>query len=702
MSSPRQSDRTLSTENFTDLARLWVLRILVSLGGMREFIKKRGYCDDLLADAIGLPENIDENFDAKKARSILKNLHAQAEENADKANLNPMLESNSQYLADVLGLNTTERRIFEFAILLHGTSLINTAADTLGNSSTTGVVRLLCCVLGLSEVEVRTALAPKSMLAQSGLLRLQAGSRYRQELRDLLNLLNDNLPVRLLNNMENPVDLLSDMVLVAPQPLLNLSDFSYLGKSLDYLRHYLAEVIKMGKKGVNIYLHGMPGTGKTQLARVLSQEIGCELYAISSENDDGDPISGGNRLRAFRAAQCFFVKRHAMFLFDEVEDVFNDWSGSSVRTFGERGTAQKSKGWMNRMLESNPVPTFWLSNTRKGVDPAFIRRFDMVIELSVPPRQARERLITNNCGDLLPFEVIQRISRADTLAPAVIVRAAEVTRTIKGKLGPEELPLAVEHLVNSTLVAQGHCGLSRGEADLLPDHYNPTFTTSDTNLRELAKGVAITRSARLCFYGPPGTGKTAFGKWLAEELGMPLHVKRASDLLSKWVGDAEKNISYAFHAAENEGAVLLFDEIDSFLQDRRDAQRSWEVTQVNEMLTQMESFSGIFIASTNLMDNIDQAALRRFDLKIQFGYLKREQAWALLRKHCQELGLKMPDSRPRAQLERLALLTPGDFSTVARQHRFRPIKTATDFIEALACECAIKENGHKGHFGFIS
>lgn len=90
-------------------------------------------------------------------------------------------------------------------------------------------------------------------------------------------------------------------------------------------------------------------------------------------------------------------------------------------------------------------------------------------------------------------------------------------------------------------------------------------------------------------------------------MGIPLLIKRASDLMSMWVGENEQNIALAFKEAEQDGALLLIDEVDSFLQDRRGAKNSWEVTLVNEMLTQMEAFSGVFIASTNLMDGLDQA-----------------------------------------------------------------------------------------------
>ena len=95
--------------------------------------------------------------------------------------------------------------------------------------------------------------------------------------------------------------------------------------------------------------------------------------------------------------------------------------------------------------------------------------------------------------------------------------------------------------------------------------------------------------------------------------------------MSKFVGETEQNMAGMFREAENEKAVLLLDEADSFLQDRRGAQRTYEVTEVNEMLQGMERFDGIFVCTTNLMDRIDQAALRRFTFKIRFKPLTAVQ-----------------------------------------------------------------------------
>ena len=285
-------------------------------------------------------------------------------------------------------------------------------------------------------------------------------------------------------------------------------------------------------------------------------------------------------------------------------------------------------------------------------------------------------------------------------APAVVTRAAAVVRAISAELNEFGRASAFDLLINNTLEAQGHARIKRHNASQLPDVYDPQFIHADANLAQVASGLMACKAGRLCLYGPPGTGKVAYARWLAEQMDIPLLVKRASDLMSQWLGQSEKNIAHAFAQAEQDGALLLIDEVDSFLQDRRGAQRSWEVSQVNEMLTQMEAFSGVFIASTNLMEGLDQAALRRFDLKVKFDFLKAEQAQELLWRYCITLGLAAPERECLVRLSRLLNVTPGDFAVVVRQGRFRPVLSAAEFVTALEGECGVKE-GVKVGIGFV-
>jgi SpoVK/Ycf46/Vps4 family AAA+-type ATPase len=466
---------------------------------------------------------------------------------------------------------------------------------------------------------------------------------------------------------------------------LQLADYDHIAPSIAVLRPYLKHAIASNRKGVNVFLYGPPGTGKSELARALAKDLGCELFEVASEDSDGDPVVGERRLRAFRAAQSFFAQCPALILFDEVEDIFNDGAVLS----GRRSTAQTRKAWINRVLEENPVPALWLSNCIHGVDPAFIRRFDMVLELPVPPRAQRKRIIGAICSDVLDAASVTRIAESESLTPAVVAKATAVVRSIHGELADGGATGALELLIKNTLKAQGHKML-RSDSSRLQDLYDPAFIHADADLIQITRGLIQSKSGRLCLYGPPGTGKTAYGRWVAEQIGIPLIVKKASDLMSKWVGENEKNIANAFKQAEQDGALLLIDEVDSFLQDRRGAHTGWEVTLVNEMLTQMEEFSGVFIASTNLMDGLDQAALRRFDLKVKFDFLDPGQAWELVRRYCARLAIAPPGPMEQARLAHLGQLTPGDFAAVLRQSRFRPITASTFLLDALEAECAIK------------
>jgi transitional endoplasmic reticulum ATPase len=329
-----------------------------------------------------------------------------------------------------------------------------------------------------------------------------------------------------------------------------------------------------------------------------------------------------------------------------------------------------------------------------------MRRFDMVIELPVPPRAQRELIVRSACGDLLDDGAIRRIAESETLAPAVVTRVGSLVRNIQHRLAPGGTVHAVKWLIDQALEAQGHAPLRFGETSHLPAEYDATLLNADTSMVDLADGLKATRSARLCLYGPPGTGKTAYARWLATRLDMPLLLYSASDLMSKWVGESEKLIASAFRKAEREGALLLIDEVDSFLQDRAHARQSWEITMVNEMLTRMETFSGVFIASTNLMGGLDPAALRRFDLKVHFDYLRPDGAEALFERYCKSFGLAAPEAPDRSHLRALRVLTPGDFAAVTRQHRFRSLSSPADFLRRLQEECSLKA-GNRAAIGFV-
>jgi len=680
------------------LVRLWMLRMLVLLGGHRDLVRSQGFSNDGIAEAVGLVRWVDcdsDDFCQKTVLQTLRKLHSQAEYEIGEAEVAPALTTNIRRLSELVGLSDVDCRILEFAVAIHCDRLLDDTADWLGMLTSAKLIYPLSVVLDVPEPAVRAALSGQSILARSGLVSVDyAGVSC---LKSKLNLLSEQFAEYISMADTDPVSLLRDAVFPSGPALLTLSDYPHIQPSLSVLRPYLQKAAEMKKKGVNIFLHGAPGTGKSELARAIAADLRVELFEIASEDTDGAPLHSGQRLRAYKAAQCIFAQRQAILVFDEVEDVLHD---GDVH-FGRRSAAHARKAWINRMLEQNAVPTIWISNSVNCVDPAFIRRFDMVVEVPVPPKQQRERILHEACADVLDAVTVKRLAQSEILAPAIATRACAVVRTVLDEVGAEAGSAAAELLINNTIAAQGHKPILRDDPNRLPETYDPAFIQADADLQDVAEGLHRARAGRLCLYGPPGTGKSAYARWVADKLGAPLYVRRASDLLSKWIGENEKNIAQAFSSAQQSGAVLLIDEVDGFLRDRRNSDRGWEASLVNEMLTQMEAFSGVFIASTNLMDNLDQAALRRFDLKVQFGFLTSAQAWRMLERCCATLGLSSPDASLGQQLAALTNLTPGDFAAVARQHRFHPLSSAGDVIGALRGESVLKETRRPTPIGFF-
>ena len=663
----------------------------------RDLIRTDGLINESLMNALGLGDWVEPSareYDQKAVRRDLRRLHNAAELEAVMIKAPVILRANIERLKSLVGLSDLDCQILEFAVLIRTERLFDDTADLLGPLATAKVSQVLAILLDRHEAEVRAALSARGLLARSGLLTVN--SRDTTTLRAKIDLLSDKLADSLVASAIDPVTSIRDIVAPAAAPTLKLANYDHMTEDVRILLSYLECALQARRRGVNIYLHGPPGTGKTELVRVLAAARSCQLFEVASEDGDGDPISGESRLRAFRAAQCFFSGQMTLILFDEVDDVF---SGEDYERSGRTSIAHKRKAWVNRILEGNPVPTLWLSNSIQGIDPAFLRRFDMVVEVPVPNRQQRAGIIRDTCGEFLPDDWIGATSRSAALSPGVVTRAASVVSAIRNSLPAEDAPRAFTWIINNTLRAQGHPRIARHDPNELPPVYDPAFIHADTNLLKLAAGLKHARIGRLCLYGPSGTGKTAFARWLAERIGVNLCVRRASDLFSPYFGASERNIAEAFAEAAQDQSLLLIDEIESFLRDRRDAQRSWEVSLVNEMLTQIESYSGVLVGTTNLVDGLDPAAMRRFDLKVKFDYLKGSQAAELFRRHSRQLGFDDPNGHELATVSRMGLLTPGDFAAVVRRHAFDPISNPGEFIDALQAQAAIK-NGPKRSIGF--
>ncbi|MGY2145879.1 AAA family ATPase [Pseudomonas lactis] len=606
-----------------------------------------------------------------------------------------MLEENLEALGELLELDAAELRILGFCVLMHTDPTLTNAADELGMLGFNRMLAVLSTLLDIPQLQLTRYLSNDGQLVRSGLLEVNTLSCSVTTLSSRLSVGNSDLPGLMRFNQDEPIELFKYAFRLSPPGELGLDKYEHLRQHVDIAQAYLAKALVEGRSGVNTLLYGPPGTGKTQLSRLLAKTLNTDLYEIACTDSDGDPVSASQRLCALRSAMSVLHSHKSLLVLDEIEDIFDSPTPMGM---GARSKAQK--GWINRMLEENALPCFWLSNSVESLDAAHIRRFDLVINLPNPPRAQREQIIRECSADKLGNELVEKLIDHEHATPAVITRAVRIARSLNPRAG-KKLDATGECLVDSTLKAQGFDKLEGAQGQRLPSFYSPELINTDVPLDGLVEGLRKHAEARLCFYGPPGTGKTAFGCWLAQELDRPLMVQRVSDLVSPYVGQTEQNLAEAFAQATQDGAVLLLDEVDSFLQDRRKAKQSWEVTAVNEMLTQMESYRGLFIASTNLIRDLDEASLRRFDMKIYFGYLDQPQVQQLFSTHLQALKLKDPTKTASLRLRSEQQLTPGDFASVARQARFKPFANANELASALIAETRLKTAGKQRPIGFV-
>lgn len=683
------------------LERLWTLRILIPMGALKRLVRETVGNHEVFT-ALGVGDAaLDEFIDPERYKFLqprVTRAWRDAEAVAHKVQAPEVLRNNLRRLATSFGFDSADIRLLEWGCLISTSTVLSEAVSALGSFTAQGAVDALARILDLSRSKVQLALGRGGALAQSGLLCLEMGDA--QTLGSKIALLNQALVDALFLPDVTPLQLMRGSVRAGPAPNLALDDYPHLEPDLAALRPYLRQAIDHHRPGVNVLFYGPPGTGKTELARVLACDLGSELLEVVSEDDDGDLITAVQRVQAYNAAQRLLARSRSLVLFDECSDAFADSGpGSWSRHLGR--PLRGGKGWFIQTLERNPVPTFWLTNDVSTMDPALLRRFDIVVEMDVPPRAVRHKIARSCCGAVASPETVDLLADSEALAPAVMTRAASVMSQLAAEGAAQSTDATLLRLVNQTLRAQGHAEVRAKDPTRLPEIYEPSLVNADTDLVALQQGIRRAGAARLCLYGPPGTGKSAYARWLARELGRPLHLRRASDLISMWVGQTEKSIAKAFREAEQEGAVLVLDEVDGFLRDRRSAQRSWEVTEVNEMLTQMESFAGVFVATTNLIEDLDPASLRRFDLKARFDHLRPQQSSELLMRHCQALQLDGPSEEDIGRISQLATLTPGDFAAVVRRHAFQPLATAGAMLDALAAECSLKSGGRQA-IGFVT
>ena len=653
-----------------------MLQLLLEYRGFAEVFHEDVWHYDNIAAALGLPSEMErcDDFRAKVKKLLQARNKTLPKLTALCVNENPIIQQNIDTLTQLLSLNTTEQTLFRLSVQLRLDEPLKKLSEVLPKSNFVGVSEVLSNLFGLPKSDIISALKDKGKLLGYGLLERNYNPDSLHDYLDWGKMLDFD---EFISEPLNEQMLLKVCTKPAIEPSLSLDDFAYLNEMKTMMLDYLQSSFATHRKGVNILIYGAPGTGKTEFATLLAKAVSVSAHNITYMDENEEVIRAEERLNKCRVAQKILEGQSSLLIFDEIEDVFDaGFFGHSV--------AQKNKAWMNQLLENNNVPMIWLSNSVSGIDPAFLRRFDLILEMPDLPLKNKSALIKQLAEGKLSSAYVQHFAKVRSLTPAILSRTIRVAKELNTSNFAETLLM----MFNQTLKSQNKPKIEPlvlGKAD-----YNLDYVACNDNIHRISEGLKRSKKGRICCYGPPGTGKTAWAAWLAEELDMPLLLKQGSDLLNRYVGGTEQNIAQAFEQAKADNALLVLDEVDTFLFSREGADRSWERSQVNEMLTQIERFEGLMVVSTNLIEVLDPAALRRFDLKLKFDYLTLPQRLDFAKQQAEILGLPLLSEEDLTQIESLNLLTPGDFAAVARRHQFSPFQKVQDWLSALQGECEVK------------
>ena len=433
---------------------------------------------------------------------------------------------------------------------------------------------------------------------------------------------------------------------IQKQSSFALSDFQLPKQKLDFMLKLLRS-----PQPCKILLYGVPGTGKTELAKSLTEAARLQGYWIKQSEDD----EMNNLCLALTVTQKQISQKKDLLIFDEADEFLK--SSSFLSSF-MREKRISSKAWLNHFLDHSACKMLWIANDIGYVEPSVLRRFTYSMQFKQLTRAKRiayiHRLSAQSplkkyLSDDLIQELAQYEVNVDAISSALKNCQALYKRKGKAPSSKANLKSKLQSDLHEILAEQ-HKLLQKKKiykGSRVKEKYDPSVIRTDTPLAHLQSSLKSFTEAlssaeeqgegpaqmNLLFYGASGTGKSAFAQHLAEELGCELIYKRASNLLHPFVGVTEMLIRNAFEEAEESLGILLIDEADSFLNDRRNNQHNWESTMTNEFLAAMENYRGILICTSNLNEKMDSACARRFHWKVKFLPLTLEGRIRLFEKY---------------------------------------------------------------------
>ncbi|QUN06355.1 ATP-binding protein [Shewanella yunxiaonensis] len=601
---------------------------------------------------------------------------------------------NAKFLCQLFGLPLQMQPVVAFVIVMNANLGLRSIADVLLDDDEGVLERVLVAKSGLDSEDIIKQL---DKLAKCQLIEeVSFVTPYLMKLPVPL------IPILVKQPLTSAEQLMAPLICQSREAQFSLSQFGHV--NTDLLANYLSAITKQPTVGVNILLYGKAGTGKTELARTLANSVQRSLLEVQSLRLEEGKLVGAFHSRDPASQRLGYLNllqgllsgsSGSLLLVDECESLF------------VQADEHYTKEGLMRVLEQNPVPAIWITNHAELLEPSFIRRFKLVMEVPVPEESfayamSQQLLTSLKVSD----EYRLLLAEKPNVTPAMVGNAVHVATTLKLKGTKAEAIL--DEVIEATLEACGEdAPLPKYQGELVFDDSLVNFkivkeqATSTEQTAEILASInyAVEQAMpiRVMLSGPPGTGKTAWVHHLAETHGYELMHIKCSDVLSKYVGDSEQNVARLFREADKQQKLMLIDEVDSLLSKRESAHAQYEVQLVNELLSQLECNNMPVFAATNALASIDSAVMRRFDFKLECDYLTSEQRQALYR---QVFGIKRLTHVEISTLNTLNQLTPGDFAILARRQRFEPKRDhRATALALLGAENSRKQG--KPRIGFI-
>lgn len=457
---------------------------------------------------------------------------------------------------------------------------------------------------------------------------------------------------------------------------------------------------------VQILLHGSEGSGKTEFAKALADQAKKKAYFYERDKKDDEDV-----FTTLTLLDSSIASSPAVLIIDEAEDMLD--AGGKWLTNMMSGS-KDDKARINTFLDQVHTPIIWIVNNTEGIIPSTRRRFTFSVEFTPLKKDKLQEMAEKAVAALristeAKKKAVQLAGNWNLTGAAISNMKTTLEELSKTYKEEKDLIPFIETLfeANGKLVSGKKRKKNITESCFSIDVLNVSIPASKivSTVNIISNGNEENREnkqgLRILFHGIPGSGKTELARFIAKECGKDLDIRRASDILSAYVGEAEKNIARMFHEAEKSGDILLIDEADSFLYNRGKAVRSWEITQVNEFLTCMEEFKGILICTTNSMPNLDTAVIRRFQVKAEFKAMRQDQTEKLFTAFFP--GISVTDDNKRKLLEG-GPYVPGDFSAVSRASDYLCSENESKedcIVKALIAEASHRQY-NKQPIGFSS